>query len=106
MSRDTLKTRSGRVLELPTDEEDARIKAAALADPDARTYTQAEWEKAAPLMRFGRPRIGRPPYKEPKKAPVTIRMDVDIIAALKATGKGWQTRVNEAMREWVKTHAL
>ncbi|GHU20508.1 hypothetical protein FACS189475_09420 [Betaproteobacteria bacterium] len=49
--------------------------------------------------------IGRPPYEEPKKMPVTIRMDVDVIAALKVTGKGWQTRVNEAMREWVKTHA-
>lgn len=26
------------------------------------------------------------------------------LAALKASGKGWQTRVNDAMREWVKSH--
>jgi uncharacterized protein (DUF4415 family) len=105
MQRETVKTRYGRVLELPTDEEDAHITAAAMADPDARPYTEAEWAEALPRLRFGRPSIGRPPYEEPKKAPVTIRLDVDVIAALKATGKGWQTRVNEAMREWVKTHA-
>ena len=28
----------------------------------------------------------------------------DVLAALKATGPGWQTRVNAAMREWVRSH--
>ena len=28
----------------------------------------------------------------------------DILDTFKATGKGWQTRVNEALREWLKTH--
>ena len=28
----------------------------------------------------------------------------DVLAAPKATGKGCQTRVNDAMREWVKRH--
>lgn len=42
--------------------------------------------------------------KSPTKVPTTIRFDADILAALKASGRGWQTRVNEAMREWVKTH--
>lgn len=32
----------------------------------------------------------------------TIRLDEDIIAALRTMGKGWQTRVNDVMREWVK----
>ena len=35
----------------------------------------------------------------------TIRFDADVLTALKASGKGWQTRGNEAMREWVKTQA-
>lgn len=34
----------------------------------------------------------------------TIPFDADVLAALKATGKGWQTRVNDAMRDWVKAH--
>lgn len=46
----------------------------------------------------------RGPGKAPLKVPTTIRFDPDVLAALKATGKGWQTRVNDAMREWVKTH--
>ncbi|MDR3055575.1 MAG: BrnA antitoxin family protein [Zoogloeaceae bacterium] len=84
---------------IPTPEEDARITAAALADPDAPPLTDKEWEIARPFAR-----IGRKPYAEPKKAHITLRLDVDVLAALKATGKGWQTRVNDAMREWVKTH--
>ncbi|MDD5037438.1 MAG: BrnA antitoxin family protein [Methylococcaceae bacterium] len=42
--------------------------------------------------------------KIPVKVPTTIRFDADVLAALKSTGKGWQTRVNDAMREWLKTH--
>lgn len=40
-----------------------------------------------------------------RKQPTTIRFDPDVLAALKATGRGWQTRVNDAMREWIKTHS-
>lgn len=47
----------------------------------------------------------RGPQKAPTKRATTIRFDPDVLEALKATGKGWQTRVNDAMREWVKTHA-
>ncbi len=47
----------------------------------------------------------RGPQKAPLKRPTTIRFDADVLAALKATGRGWQTRVNEAMREWVKGRA-
>lgn len=35
----------------------------------------------------------------------TIRFDADVVAALKTTGRGWQTRVNDAMREWLKEDA-
>ncbi|GHT83733.1 hypothetical protein AGMMS49960_01380 [Betaproteobacteria bacterium] len=100
MSRTTVKTRDGRVFQMPTDEEDAKIYAAAMADPDARPMDDDEWRAALPTAR-----IGRPPHGVPLKSPVTLRLDVDVLAALRATGKGWQTRVNDAMREWVKTHA-
>ncbi|MCV2218888.1 BrnA antitoxin family protein [Thauera sp. Sel9] len=46
----------------------------------------------------------RGPQKAPTKVPTTIRFDADVLAALKATGPGWQTRVNAAMREWVRSH--
>ena len=46
----------------------------------------------------------RGPQKAPLKVPTTIRFDADVLAALKATGKGWQTRVNEVMRDWIRMH--
>jgi uncharacterized protein (DUF4415 family) len=46
-------------------------------------------------------RRGRPKAEFTKQA-VKIRLDHDLLAALRATGCGWQTRVNDALREWVK----
>lgn len=40
---------------------------------------------------------GRPQLANPKK-PVTIRLDQDVIDKFKATGPGWQTKMNEALR--------
>ena len=32
------------------------------------------------------------------KEPVTLRLDPDVLAALRATGDGWQTRINDMLR--------
>lgn len=85
---------------VPTPQEDAVITAAAMSDPDAWVLTDAQWASVKPLAR-----IGRPPSARPLKVPTTIRFDADVLAALKASGKGWQTRVNEAMRQWAKAHS-
>jgi uncharacterized protein (DUF4415 family) len=47
-------------------------------------------------------RRGRPPYERPIKQMVSLRMDIDVLEGLRATGKGWQTRINSIMREWLK----
>ena len=49
-------------------------------------------------------RRGRPPTDTPKQS-LTVRYDADIVAAFKATGAGWQTRMNDALRDWLKTHS-
>jgi len=36
------------------------------------------------------------------KASITIRLDVDVISAFKADGPGWQSRVNETLRQSLK----
>lgn len=41
---------------------------------------------------------GRPPKEAPKQA-VKLRLDPDVLAVLRATGAGWQTRVNTILRE-------
>lgn len=40
---------------------------------------------------------GRPKSAQTKVA-VKLRLDPDVVAALRATGDGWQTRVNDALR--------
>lgn len=51
-------------------------------------------------------RRGRPigSVKADSKQAVKLRFDPDVLAALRSTGRGWQTRVNDVMRKWVKTH--
>jgi uncharacterized protein (DUF4415 family) len=41
---------------------------------------------------------GRPRSAVPKKQ-VTLRLDQDVIDAFKASGPGWQSRINEALRK-------
>lgn len=95
----TIKTRSGRVLTMPTPAEDAAIAAAAMSDPDAMPLTDVEWAQAKPLVRRGRP-LG-----SGTKTQITLRLDVDVVDKFKASGDGWQTRINEALKSWVQSHA-
>lgn len=50
-------------------------------------------------------RRGRPPLEQPKM-PMTMRVDADVLEAIKATGTGWQSRVNSVLREAVKKGKL
>lgn len=50
-----------------------------------------------------RRRRGRPVGSD--KESTTIRFDRDILAAFRAAGPGWQTRMNAALRDWLKTHS-
>ena len=87
-----------------SDEEDARLTAAAEADPDnpplredavLRPLYQVHPEFVAKLLRGKR---GRPPAAAPKKQ-VTLRLDQDVIKHFRAGGPGWQSRINEALRK-------
>lgn len=80
----------------PTDSEDAQITAAALTDPDNLPLTDAE------LSQF-KPARGRP-MGSGKKEQVTLRLDTEILEQFKATGDGWQTRINDVLRNWAKRH--
>jgi uncharacterized protein (DUF4415 family) len=47
----------------------------------------------------------RGPQKAPTKIATTIRLSPDVMAAFKATGAGWQTRIDDALKDWLKTHS-
>lgn len=74
-------------------------------DPDDVAEITSAWVASADLY-IGEKlvRRGRPP-KSSTKVLTTLRLDPDVVAGLRATGSGWQTRVNDAMREWLKTHS-
>ncbi len=88
---------SYRLEDLPplTDEEIAQLRALAdrpdneidLTDPDAPELTEEHWSHAV-----------RGKYYRPVKAQVTTKLDADVIAWLKAEGKGYQTRMNAILR--------
>lgn len=48
----------------------------------------------------------RGPAKLPTKKQVAIRFDADVLDGLKASGKGWQTRVNNVMRAWLESNQV
>lgn len=47
----------------------------------------------------------RGPQKGPHKVATAIRLSPEVVAFFKAGGRGWQTRVDEALREYVRTHS-
>lgn len=94
-----LKTKSGRKVYLPTPEEDAAITAAAMSDPDAIPLTDAEWEAVKPTLRRGRP------LAAVTKERITIRLSRDVVEQFRATGDGWQTRMDAALKDWLKAHS-
>ncbi|MEQ1813399.1 MAG: BrnA antitoxin family protein [Candidatus Nitrotoga sp.] len=80
----------------PSDEEDAQITAAALSDPDNQPLTDEELRQFKPMR-------GRP-LGSGKKEQVTLRLDAEILDKFKSTGNGWQTRINDVLRNWAKRH--
>jgi uncharacterized protein (DUF4415 family) len=83
----------------PSPDEDAAITTAALSDPDARPLTDEEWDQVR-----AKARIGRPPAAVTKER-ITIRLSPDVVGQFRATGAGWQTRLDAALKDWLKTHS-
>ncbi len=79
-------------------------------DPDDAPILTAEIAARAEIREGGkviRPatgtltRMGRPPLGDTAKKQVTLRLDSDVVAAFRAGGAGWQSRMNEALRKAV-----
>lgn len=46
------------------------------------------------------------PKAEVTKERITIRLSPEVVGAFRATGDGWQTRMDAALRDWLKDHPL
>jgi uncharacterized protein (DUF4415 family) len=68
-------------------------------DPDEAPRLTKEWFDRADLYQGDKMvRRGRPKSARPKEA-VNLRLDADVLEYFRNTGRGWQTRVNEALRK-------
>ena len=62
-------------------------------------FRKAKWHKGGVPLPHG-PR-GRPKSKNPKQ-PVSLRLDADVIRHFRRSGRGWQSRINLALRKAAK----
>ena len=68
-------------------------------DEDDRPATSEELQAGLAAAR----KRGRPAGTATKEQ-VAIRFDKDVLTAFRRAGPGWQTRMNEALKDWLKTH--
>ena len=83
---------------LNTPGEEARIRAGIKADSDIRELTQRDMARLRPfgeIIKRGRPKSAV------HKEPVTVRLDPEVVGFFRASGPGWQTRMNKALVEYV-----
>ena len=87
-------------------------------DPEVRAFEEAllrsiDQAKRGEFARVTKPeqilarRAGRPvgTRKAAPKVATTIRLSPDVSEAFRATGAGWQTRIDAALKDWLRTHS-
>jgi uncharacterized protein (DUF4415 family) len=85
-------------------------------------YTQADWDEvsdnpelteedfrnmrpfAEVFPHFAATIRTRGAQKAPVKVSTTLRLSPDVLARFRATGKGWQARIDQALKEWLAAH--
>jgi len=89
-----------RRVRMPTRTEDRIITAAAKADPDALPLSSKQLRSMVPMRSLpGRPRSAN------RKVLVSIRYSPEVVAFFKASGEGWQSRMNSVLRQYVARQA-
>jgi uncharacterized protein (DUF4415 family) len=92
-----------------TAAEEVAINAGIAADPDNPEWTDEDFARARPASEMMPPELYkalverrvRGPQKAPVKEAVSIRLDRDLVERLRASGPGWQARINETLRKAV-----
>ena len=76
-------------------------------DPSDPVAVEAFWRDATVTLGGGVAATlaalhrARGPGQKPRKTQLTVRYSPDVVAYFKATGKGWQARMDAALKEWI-----
>ena len=89
-----VKSKSGRLFDLPDAAEDTDIHVGVMQDPDTYELPDVEFRDLK--------KVGRPPAAVTKER-ISIRLSRDVVKRFRAYGPGWQTRVDVALKEWLET---
>lgn len=79
-----------------------------LIDDENPEWTEADVNRAVPFA--GLPESlqatlrGRPKAAVTKER-ITIRLSKEVVDRFRSSGDGWQTRVDAALKDWLKTHS-
>lgn len=88
-------------------QQDAAAEAPLPYDPDTDLYDPNDSAQVANF--FASAKVVRKPGR-PKaattKVPIAIRLSPDVVEYFKATGAGWQSRIDAALHEWMSAHPL
>lgn len=75
-------------------------------DPDNPEWTEADFAAARPAAEVLPDLVAaarrRGPQKAPRKVATTVRLDADILDHFRASGPGWQTRINEVLKRHIE----
>ena len=81
---------------MPSVKDNAKVVAAAKADPDAKPMTKAQLDAIVPIRAVrGRPK------SENKKQLLSVRYSVEVVEYFRSTGEGWQARMDSVLRQYV-----
>jgi len=94
-----VKSKSGRIFKLPTSAENALINQGIAADADTYELNDDEFKN------LKRVTGQRGKQKAPVKIQVSMRVSPEVIGYFKSKGQGWQTRMDEALKEYIAKHA-
>jgi uncharacterized protein (DUF4415 family) len=82
-----------------SDEEDAKLTAAALADPDAQPWTDEMWARATTFEERQKQRAHAKVACVDAATGDVLNIDAEVIEHFRKTGNGWQARLNAVLRK-------
>ena len=112
-----MKSRDSSVkLPASPEEWEAVIAAAPGKDRPLTTKEKKQWDNAVFVKGGGYQAVRaafaakrkpgeRGPQRTPTKQLVSVRYSPEVLSYFKASGAGWQTRMDEALKQWVSTHS-